>query len=207
VRREPDRPWVAVPRNRNVSAEARDEVHVVHSDARGVVTDPTRTVIDCARRLPFGEALTVADAALRHGVDATGLVDAAAVVRGKGAAQARRVVTEATPLAANALESMLRAIAIDVGLAVRPQVPIELPGRTVRPDLVDEGRLLVVEAEGFTYHGGSIQFSRDVWRYTTLVARGWTVLRFTHRHVMTQADWVAEILSTYLPTGRQLPRA
>jgi hypothetical protein len=31
------------------------------------VTDPVRTVIDCARDLPFDEALAVADSALRSG--------------------------------------------------------------------------------------------------------------------------------------------
>jgi very-short-patch-repair endonuclease len=199
VAREPDRPWVAVPRNRKVRVPT-GHVHLTYAHVRGLATSPVDTVIECARRLPFGEALAVADSALRHGLSPDELAGRASAVRGKGSGRARRIAREASHLAANPLESMLRAIALDLGLAVRPQVPVELPERTIWPDLVDSGRRLVIEAEGFAYHGTSLQFSQDVWRYTSLTARGWTVLRFTYRHVMQQPEWVADTLRLYLRT-------
>ena len=124
-------PWITVPRNVGVSGEGDCFVFWADlSDEAGLVTSPVRTVTDCARRLEFGPALAVADSALRHGdVTRAGLVEAAAVVRGKGAARARRVAAHASGLAANPFESMLRAIAIEVGMTVRPQVAIAVgPG-------------------------------------------------------------------------------
>jgi very-short-patch-repair endonuclease len=198
VPRVPELPWVAVPRNRNVSDADRQLAHIVYSTASGVVTDPVQTVIDCARRLPFGEGLAVGDSALRHRhADRAALVSAAEAARGPGADRCRRVAREATPLAANPLESMLRGISLDVpGLSVRPQVEIELPGFTVHPDLVDERLGLVIEAEGFMFHAATPrQFDRDVERYTQLVVSGRTVARFTRVQVEQRPDYVQNTLT------------
>ncbi|CUR55244.1 conserved hypothetical protein [metagenome] len=203
--KDPDKPWVSVPRNRKVTTTRG--VHLVYGDARGTVTSPVQTVLDCARRLPFGEALSVADSALRHGVDPQHLSAAAGAARGPGAGRCRRVAREATPLAANPLESSLRAIVLEVpGLSVKPQVPIQLPGLLVHPDLVDTDLGIVIEAEGWLFHGVSReQFSRDLWRYTMLVVRGWLVVRFGYRQVMERPDYVFEALMTLVQTGRRLP--
>jgi very-short-patch-repair endonuclease len=208
IARDPDRPWIAVPRNRKISPSHRRGVHLSYSDARGTATDPIQTVLDCARRLPFGEALTVADSALRHGLDPVRLHTAAGTARGPGSGQCRRVALAASPLAANPLESCLRAIALEVpGLQVRPQVPIELPGVLVHPDLVDTELGIVIEAEGWLFHGASAEtFARDLWRYTMLVARGWLVVRFGYRQVMDQPEYVFEALALLVQTGRSLPK-
>jgi very-short-patch-repair endonuclease len=157
-----------------------------------LVTSPVRTVIDCARRLEFGPALAVADSALRHGdVMPMELLDAAAAVRGKGAARARRVAGHASGLAANPFESMLRAIAVEAGLSVRPQVGIPLgEDEVVHPDIVDRERRVVLETDSWEFHSGRDAFARDCRRYTLLVVRGWTVLRFTWRQVMHDPDFV-----------------
>lgn len=56
------------------------------------------------------------------------MVALAGGIRGPGAPQARRVAQEASHLAANPFESVLRAIALDVpGLNLRPQVVIAGP--------------------------------------------------------------------------------
>jgi very-short-patch-repair endonuclease len=185
-------PWVTVPRNVGVSDP--DECIVFWADlsGEGPVTSPVRTVIDCARRLEFGPALAVADSALRHGdVTPTELARAAAEVRGKGAAQARRVAAHASGLAANPFESMLRAIALEAGLAVEPQVGISLgPDGVVHPDAVDSGRRIVLEADSWEFHAGRDAHARDCRRYTLLVVHGWMVLRFTWRQVMHETDFV-----------------
>ena len=186
-------PWITVPRNVGVSEQ--DDCFVFWADLsgeEGVVTSPVRTVIDCARRLDFGPALAVADSALRHGdVTHQELVSAAAAVRGKGAAQARRVTAHASGLAANPFESMLRAIAIEAGLTVRPQMEISLgSGEVVHPDVVDRGRRVVLEADSWEFHAGKDAHARDCRRYTLLVVKGWTVLRFTWHQVMHEPDFV-----------------
>jgi len=140
----PVRPQVTVPRTRKVEPHRRRgvELHwqqLAPEDWRQPgVTEPVRTVLDCARALPFAEGLAVADSALRSElVDAEVLVRAADQVRGRGSVQVRRVAREATAKAANPFESALRAICLDVdGLDVRPQVTLDLPGLRIRPDLV-----------------------------------------------------------------------
>lgn len=80
------------------------------------LTTPLRTVLDCARSLPFGEALTVADSALRLGAISTSeLLAAADQASGNGCRQIRRVAEFADSRAESALESMLRSRVLDAG--------------------------------------------------------------------------------------------
>ena len=152
--------------------------------------------MDCLRSLPFDEALAVADSALRHqSVDEGGLVELAAGVRGAGAARCRRVAAEASGLAANPFESVLRAIALDVPrLRVVPQLVIRAKDFSVQPDLVDENLRIVLEADSFTWHGNRQALRWDARRYNNLVARGWLVLRFAWEDVMHDPDYVRSIL-------------
>jgi hypothetical protein len=211
---QPDLPDVIVPRNRKVEPARRHGIDVRWRDlepdeVHGLVTSHYRTVIDCAKDLPFTEALAVADSALRHGdVEQDELIRRARRLRGPGSAKVLRVATEASAKAANPFESMLRAIALDVpGLAVEPQVWIEDWGLRVRPDLVDGERRLVVEAESFEFHTGRRAFRRDCERYTGLVIRGWRVVRFAWEHVMFQQDFVRACLVSLVegPPGRAEP--
>ena len=196
----PSLPWVSVPRNAKVAGVRGCQLKWAElSEERGHITSPLRTVIDCARVLPFPSALAVADSALRHGdVEAETLVRAAAGVRGKGAAEARRVAEHASPLAANPFESVLRGIAIETRLRVLPQSPITLGSITVHPDVVDRGRRLVIEAESWEWHSGKEAFQRDCLRYTMLVVGGWAVLRFTWWQVMHDPDFVRSCLLAWM---------
>lgn len=72
LKHQPERPSIAVPRKRRVVPERRQGVRLVYvdlpaDDIDGYATAPLRTVMDCAARLPFDEALTIADSALRAG--------------------------------------------------------------------------------------------------------------------------------------------
>jgi very-short-patch-repair endonuclease len=196
----PSLPWVSVPRNSRARGVRGCQLKWAElSEERGYVTSPLRTVIDCGRVLPFPAALAVADSALRHGdVDAETLIRRAAGVRGKGAAEVRRVAEHASPMAANPFESVLRGIAIEAGLAVQPQCPIPLGSIIVHPDMVDRGRRLVIEAESWEWHSGKEAFQRDCWRYTMLVVDGWVVLRFTWWQVMHDPDFVRSCLLTWV---------
>lgn len=198
---QPQLPDVIVPRARRVEPRRRigctvrwralDPDDVV----RGIVTDPYRTVIDCARDLPFVEALAIADSALRHGLDEDRLVQRALRLSTTGRRRALRVVEAADIRAANPFESVLRGIALGVkGLDVEPQVQIVERGFSGRPDLVDRRRRIVLEADSYTFHGTRKAFRQDCARYNALVLRGWTVLRFAWEHVMLEPDYVREVL-------------
>jgi very-short-patch-repair endonuclease len=198
--RRPPRPDVTVPRNRNVDARRRLGVTLRYRDLApaevlDLVTEQHRTVIDCAKDLPFTEALAVADSALRsRQVDHDRLSWLAEQVPTTGRTQTLRVVGAASPLAANPFESVLRALALEAGLDVVPQRWIEERGLRVRPDLVDRSRRLVLEADSFAWHGRRDALKRDCERYDGLVIRGWRVLRFAWEHVILEPDYVLAML-------------
>ncbi|GAB3071312.1 type IV toxin-antitoxin system AbiEi family antitoxin domain-containing protein [Nocardioides zeae] len=199
----PDRPTVKL----SPGGHARTGVDTIWGEvdaSTGRVTSQRLTVLDCARRLPLRDSLPVLDSALRHGYDAATLLADARSVRGKGAARARRAAALASGLAANPFESRLRALAVEAGLDVRPQVTIGLPAETrgtapatVRPDVVDVGRRLVLEADSWEFHGTKEAFQADCLRYTALTVAGWTVLRFTWWQVMHDPEWVVTCLARY----------
>jgi hypothetical protein len=68
----------------------------------------------------------------------------------------------------------------------------------VHPDVVDSGRRVVLEADPWEFHTGKDAHARDCRRYTLLVVHGWTVLRFTWRQVMHDADIVRWCLVSLL---------
>jgi very-short-patch-repair endonuclease len=159
------------------------------------VTAPEVTLTQCLRRLPYDEALAVADSALRAGVGRSVLDRIAESARGPGSPQIRRVCTNADHRAANPFETALRAIAHDVpGLEVSPQVVIADNGFVARPDLVDARLWIVLEADSFEWHGKRSALASDARRYNALVIRGWLVLRFSFEDVMFHPEEVHRTL-------------
>ena len=208
VKSVPERPSLIVANKRHVAKGLRHtaDLHYVDllpRDVRRRVTVPERTVLDCARSLPFDEALTVADSALRAGdIEAGWLRQAAERLRGPGSRQARRVAAVADGRAANPLESVLRAIVLEIpGVDVVLQFVVAEPGAFAVVDLADPGLRLVIEAEGFEYHGSRDDWRKDCRRYTEIVAAGWTVLRFTYDDVMHRPAWVRATILRWL-SGR-----
>ena len=203
---QPDRPEVMVPRNRKVVAARREGVALHWGEVcggeviGGRVTSPGRTVLGCAKALSFDEALAIADSALRHrNLTPAFLMQAADEVQGPGRAACRRVALHASGKAANPFESVMRAIALDVrGLQLVPQVTVTVGGMSFRPNLVDERRRLIVEAESFEFHGRRSLLARDCERYDLLVLDGWTVLRFSWEHVMFHPEFVEACLRAHI---------
>ncbi|WP_162599885.1 DUF559 domain-containing protein [Nocardioides solisilvae] len=201
VKVPPDLPHVTVSPRRHLRRGDHPAVHlhwraVRDDEARGGVTTPLRTALDCARDLPFDEALAVVDSALRQrAVCGATLRAAAADLRGPGSARARRVVALADGRAANPFESVLRALAVEAGLTVLPQHAINVGGLVLHPDLADPARLLVLEADSWTHHAGHAEHDQDCTRYNALVVAGWRVLRFTWRQVMLQPGYVRAVLA------------
>ena len=209
---QPRQPQVAVKRGRRLSADQRAAaqvswVNLPASDVDGRVTTAVRTVIDCAARMPFDEALAVADSALRdRTVTRAELTRAAAALPARGPrCRVERVVELADGRAANPFESVLRAIALQIpDLAVVPQVRIDRNGRWVgRVDLADVDLKIVLEADSYEFHGEGELFEKDCVRYDELVADGWLVLRFPWTRVMTKPDWVAEMIGAAVAIRRE----
>jgi very-short-patch-repair endonuclease len=196
VKTIPARPSVTVPRTRSRVDGTGVDLHWASvSDAeRGAgVTDPVRTVIDCARSLPFDEALSVADSALRSGrVTRSALLAAAQASPRTGRAAALEVARAADGAAANPFESVLRAIARDVqGLVVVPQGAVGTIGHA---DLVDPVLRVAIEAESFEFHALPEAFRYDVRRYTAMTRIGWLVVRFVWEDAMHRPAYVRAVL-------------
>jgi very-short-patch-repair endonuclease len=210
----PTRPHVTVRRKRRLSADQQLLVvphwrDLAQADVVDAVTSRERTLLDCITDLPFDEALSVADSALRAGaISSRRLATLAATARGNGARQARRVAAHAHRRAANPFESVLRATAINVkGLDVTPQLVIETPRLTAQPDLVDPRRRVVLGADSHTWHSSRAALRRDCTRYNALVLARWIVLRFTWEQVMFEPADVRSCLEDVVAlTDRQARR-
>jgi very-short-patch-repair endonuclease len=214
VKLQPDEPVIAVPRNRKLAPERRSGVRILYVDlpvehVHGIVTSPAYTVLQCAARLPFDEALAIADSACRAGdVNSTQLVALAQTMPLRYRQRCLDVARAADGQAANPFESVARATSLDVpGLRLRPQVWIDSIGRC---DLGDAGLRLAVECESFEFHGRRRMLKRDCERYNAFVACGWLVVRFSYEHVMFEPDYVRRVLVDVVrvlgrgPLGRAL---
>ncbi|MET7281085.1 type IV toxin-antitoxin system AbiEi family antitoxin domain-containing protein [Kribbella sp. NPDC005582] len=112
----PPKPHVTLPTHRKARPGPAAVLHwadLPAIDLRRGLTSLERTVVDCARILPFGEGLAVADAALATGrLTAEELRAAALRSRGRGRANAVRVAAMADPRSESFLESVLRSVAL-----------------------------------------------------------------------------------------------
>lgn len=200
VKLPPELPTVTVRRNRCKLSADGVELHwadLAAGQREGPATSKVQTVVDCARAYDLGVAPSVADSALRDGVDPELLLEAARHSPRTGRAKAVRVAELADARAANPFESVLRAIAATVpGLQVLPQQWVGDDERIGRVDLLDARLGLVIEAESFEFHSDRASLARDVRRYTALVCAGYLVVRFTWEDVMFHPDRVATALTS-----------
>jgi hypothetical protein len=201
VKSPPKQPHVTVPRHRTVVAHRRRGValHFADVEVDGIATSPVQTVLDCARHLPFDEALAVADSALRSGlVGPTELATAAVGSPRSGRARAIKVAQCADKRADNPFESVVRAISYEYpGLQLIPQVTVAGLGR---PDLYDRHLGLVVECDSFQFHSGRSAVVHDVERYNACTQLSLSLLRFAWEHAMLRQDYVRDQFAGWLET-------
>ena len=203
VKTVPDVAWVTVRHKRHLlPSQLLDVVprwaDLHTDDVHHGVTTPVRTVVDCARALPFDEALAVGDSALRtRAVTRTELAGAAASARGPGSRRVRRVLAHADGRAANPFESVLRALTIEEGYDLTPQLQLADSGLFAVVDLGSEVLRLAVEADGFEHHGTRHGLLRDCRRHCELAVFGWSSLRFAFEDVMYQQAWVRWALRSW----------
>lgn len=210
VKVPPERPEVIVPLKRRVPASRRSGVSIRWAnldprDVDGGVLSPLAAALDCVRRLPFDEALTVADSALRAGVPRTNLLLAANRLPRTGRARAIRVLELGDARADNPFESVLRATLIDLPcVSLEPQ---QWVGNVGRADLVDARQRLVIEADSHEFHSTPDALLRDMERYNGFVGEGYLVLRFGWKHAMFEHDYVRAAVLAAVAAHRQEVRA
>jgi hypothetical protein len=173
---------------------------ILPADRDGWATSKLRTVLDCARDLPFDMGLCVADSALRAGdLTQEGLLSAAGAVTGPGADRVRRVAAYADGRADGPFESALRALAIIAGLPVIPQYEITCGALVLHPDLANPLLGIVLEADSYEFHGmQKWDHNQDCHRYNALSSNRWAVLRFTWEQVMHSQAYAVRTIRTWL---------
>jgi very-short-patch-repair endonuclease len=174
----------------------------------GKATSPLRTVLDCARFLPLGEALAIADSAVRSGkVQPEILKSAAEALRGAGRRKAIRVVDLMDGRSESALESVLRARLIEAGITgFIPQYRISGQGFSARVDLANPQLKIVLEADSFAFHGTRAALRKDCRRHVNLAMCGWLLLRYSWEDVILNDDWVGESLDAVISGVQLRPR-
>lgn len=207
--------YVSVPRNRSrarfpgvvvTRTAVRDTV--VRQGLR--VTTALQTVLDSAAVLPTAHAVVVADSALRAGLlTLDELRRAADRVRGKHARRIRRVAALADDRCGSVLESLMRVLLVEAGLApdASQYLVRDERGRVVaRVDFVFLKARLIVEADGFEFHSARADYRKDRRRANAYTRGDWSLLRFTWEDVMADPGYVVEAVRYELAKPQRRPR-
>ena len=158
------------------------DAHMLHDLP---VTTPIRTLLDLAATLASADLERACSEAL-----VLDLVTAEQLARqhGRGSGALRAIVAHGIAPTRSELErGFLRAMA-KAGIP-RPETNARI-GRH-RVDFHWPEHRLVVELDGWRFHGHRLAFERDRVRDVELQLRGWTVARFTWRRLREEPDAVA----------------
>jgi very-short-patch-repair endonuclease len=161
------------------------------------VTSPQRTIQDLAASLGLREL-----ARLVEDMEVQGLIGELAVAPHRpGAPKLRALLRgrEEPRLTRSEAERRL------LGLVRRARLPA--PQANVRlgryeVDLLWAAERLVVEVDGFTYHGPRPAFERDRRRDAELQVRGYRVLRITWRQLVGEPEAVVALIAAALSAAR-----
>ena len=112
----------------------------------------------------------------------------------RGAGRLRRALLAHSPvvqLTRSELEARFLELCRDAGLPP-PRANVVIEGMEV--DFCWPDRRLIVETDGWAYHGTRAAFSRDRRRSVELTVAGWTVVRFTYEDVVHDPNHVVHTL-------------
>jgi hypothetical protein len=195
VRRPANEPRIVVPDDRRVPMPHRGVRLVERDRLEGTenpwpVTTLERTLTDCARTLPFADALVIIDSALRNrATEAARLVEIARTLRGPGSTAARRAFLAADGRSASIGETLVRASAIEAGLACPDLQYLVILDNLSKayfdlawPTYCGREVKVAAEFDGFSGHG-TVDFVRDRRRHNKLVVAGWERLIYTMQDV------------------------
>ncbi|MGO1545040.1 MAG: type IV toxin-antitoxin system AbiEi family antitoxin domain-containing protein [Gulosibacter sp.] len=139
------------------------------------------------------DLVAMGDSALRNGVQPRRLALAAKY----GGHKMRTALSMLDARSGSGVESIVRVRLRSLRLRVRPQAQL---GRWPVDFLI--GEWLIVEVDGFAYHSGDKDFSRDRRKDRELNAAGYTVLRFTYRQVISDWEQCEREILAFVRAGR-----
>lgn len=202
-----------VPRHRRsrgglIAHELRLDAPDVVRRGLASVTSLQRTLFDCIGRLPEAEAESLVTwAATRGRLDVDALERAVDHRPGWwGSTRRRQALADLRRGTLSAAERRLHRILRHAGIAGWEfDQPVHQDGMIIaRVDVLFRVERLVLEIDGFGYHGRST-FQNDRARQNGLVSAGYTVLRFTWEDLTQRPDQVAIQVTTVLTRLRPTP--
>jgi hypothetical protein len=127
----------------------------------------------------------------------------------RGSGKLRAILNEyeeGTALTQSDLEELLLRICVTTG-AERPRVNawIALDDGEVQVDLLWPEHRLIVEGDGYRFHGNRRAFERDRERDQRLLAAGYRVVRFTWRQITREPGKVGKRIAALLEGSPSLP--
>jgi hypothetical protein len=203
---------LAVPRNRGRRADAVPGVRLHRADlgadevlvVRGAcVTAPARVLRDVAQLLPLEQAVAIGDSLCRRAglTREAALAAALRLPRGTGKPAAIRAASLLDFRAESMFESVSRVRLAVAGLpAPVPQLNVysEAGIWIARVDFAWEELRVVLECDGFAYHGDRDAFQRDRRRWSALTRAGWRVVVVTWQDVMGDPTYLVELMADVL---------
>lgn len=167
----------------DLNAVRRTLAHADRMTLRGLpVTTRARTVLDCAGR---ADADDIRDRALQRGTTILSLESTLVrMAPGHGTVAARRLLEPVPAGGVSPPERELRrALTSASGTPWRCGLPVRVGAHEYWLDVANEEIRLAVEVDGWTIHAQGEAFHRDRVRQNRLATAGWTVLRYTPRHL------------------------
>ncbi len=157
-------------------------------------TSAARTVLDLAGSLSDEALETMAESARRMGLMTIGVLEARfeSIGRIQGAGRVRRYIDAnrgQAPLEYR-LEIKTRRLleTMRPRRSFRRQLPIVAAGERYFVDFCFEHDRLIVECDGFAWHGNRLQWKRDRRRVAALEAVGWRVMHVTWEDVVERPE-------------------
>lgn len=173
---------------RGIQVHRRDLDPLDATRRRGLpCTSPTRTIIDLAASVSLAELeqiLLLADS--RGLIDGRRLRTLVRERRGRpGAPRLRTVLGFGEPFVRSPIEVLYRQICRRIGVE-EPLVnqPVVVGDRTFEVDFHWPRLRLIVEVDGYAFHGGRSRANADSDRDQRLAIAGWNVHRFTRDQVV-----------------------
>jgi very-short-patch-repair endonuclease len=187
----PPKRRVAIPEGVRVRRLAHSKSELTRR-FRLPVTDRARTVLDCVALQSVDRPVALFDRALSQGWLTLSDVERRLSQPVQGNGYLRTLLRTHLVGAEAESERRLHRLLRQAGIAGWvPNLPVPFGGgKVVRVDVAFEGPRLAIEVDGFEYHSGSDRFQRDRTKQNSLVALGWTVLRFTWWDLAERPDYV-----------------
>ena len=161
------------------------------------VTSPARTILDVAPRLT-DKALTraVNDMRIARRLKLEHLADLVArLPRHPGASRIRPLIETPTGVTRSELEDAFVAFADTFGLP-KPEINARVEGYEV--DVLFRKQRVIVELDGYEFHGTRRAFERDRERDAALLAAGYVTIRITWERLINRPHKEAERLLAIL---------